>query len=111
MSGQWEVEALCREIGGNVWFPDSETDAGYGPAIAYCQTCPVIEQCLASTLRRELGVRANSRHGVFGGLTPYERGALQMPLEHGTRSCYINDLCRCQACTAAYKAPKAALAA
>lgn len=109
----WVLDAVCRQIGPAPWFPDHETDTGYAKAIAYCQTCPVVMACLNAALRNEAGTRASNRHGVSGGLTPHQRGALQNELEHGTRSCYINDLCRCVPCTVAHKTPipKTALAA
>lgn len=108
---EWVLDAVCRQIDPTMWFPEQETDAGYAAAIGYCQTCPVMQNCLAEALHDEAGKRASGRHGVYGGKTPQQRAALDFQLEHGTVSCYVSDLCRCSPCVTAYKAPRPATAA
>ena len=58
----WREQAACRDHTATMFadFPD------YGPALAICATCPVIDPC------REASV--NEPWGVWGGTTPEERG-------------------------------------
>lgn len=39
-------------------------------AKAFCKQCPVVEECLADALAREV---SGERYGVWGGLTAFER--------------------------------------
>ena len=57
-----QAQALCYilDVDADMFFPDK--GATTRPAKAFCRLCPVIEECLAST------VNDNPTHGVFGGL-------------------------------------------
>lgn len=74
----WEHQAACREYDPNLWFPISyDSPAGqFSARVArdICEIdCPVREFCLATALDREGGKNADSREGIWGGLTPRER--------------------------------------
>jgi WhiB family redox-sensing transcriptional regulator len=61
----WRHEAACRDFDTDVFFPDSDENAG--PAIAICATCPVREQCL------DFALSTNQADGIWGGTTETER--------------------------------------
>jgi hypothetical protein len=102
----WTTRAACRGLDPALFYPDSETEDAYRPGQAICRWCPVRESCLADAMREETGKRATNRHGLYGALSPMQRGALEFDLEHGTNSCYVNDLCRCPPCTQAAKSAR-----
>jgi WhiB family transcriptional regulator, redox-sensing transcriptional regulator len=64
----WQIEASCRGVDAELFFPATEEEAA--PAKAICETCPVRVACLAFALER------NERFGVWGGLTEKERARL-----------------------------------
>ena len=64
----WLDDARCREIGGDLWFPDTGQSAA--AAKRMCRSCPVQPACLA------WAVATNPGSGVFGGLTARERRRL-----------------------------------
>lgn len=74
MSGlpEWMEFAACAAVDPELWFAASkhEEDHNYPIAKATCQRCPVQAECLDAALRND------ERYGVFGGLTPEERQAL-----------------------------------
>lgn len=63
----WDLHAACAGM-------DTEQFFGNHPTVAkrVCAKCPVVDDCLAYTLRVEPEERA-MRHGVAGGMTPKER--------------------------------------
>lgn len=63
----WMEEGLCREIGGNEWFPP-KGERGK-EALRICQDCPVKARCLQFALEN----RDLSRFGIWGGTTERER--------------------------------------
>ena len=63
----WQDDALCAEVGPDLFFPDDGASAR--PAKSICADCPVAAQCL------ELGMTVSD--GIFGGLTPKERRDLR----------------------------------
>lgn len=73
------TEALCAQVGGDLWFTDPE-GAGTGmegrTAIRICGDCPVQAQCLHAAMRLEQGMGRTSRFGIWGGLTPTQRATL-----------------------------------
>lgn len=69
----WMDEALCREVGGDLWTPD-QTEGSKGAihrAIKLCGKCPVQAACLEYALDR------GEMHGVWGGTTPTQRKRLR----------------------------------
>lgn len=69
--GRWVENALCAEIGGDLWFAEKGDWATTIWAKLVCRRCPVREQCLAFALEN------NEPHGVWGGMTPDQRKTLR----------------------------------
>lgn len=65
----WELRAVCRDLDPDVFF-EKKT---WADAKAACARCPVAAECLAAVLRREDGLSASHRAGIFAGLTPNQR--------------------------------------
>lgn len=68
----WQRRGNCASVNPNVMFPGSlqeDIDA----AKAVCKGCPVYRACLRDAIRAEGGQRADTREGVFAGLTGHER--------------------------------------
>jgi WhiB family redox-sensing transcriptional regulator len=64
----WQRDALCQEIGVEVFFPPDDKPVSrdfYRQAKRICNNCPVIAECL------EFGI--SEQYGVWGGTTPQER--------------------------------------
>jgi len=66
--GEWAGEALCAQIGGDLWFGGK--GESYEPAKRICAACPVRPECLEYAL-----AAGEWRHGVWGGMSPRERRA------------------------------------
>jgi len=67
----WRDEALCRQVDGNLWFP--EKGASNKPAKRICNTpCPSRIECLDYALTTGQGF------GVWGGLSAAERKDMGM---------------------------------
>jgi WhiB family redox-sensing transcriptional regulator len=64
----WADRAACRGQDTDIFYTDSKHGIAY--AKTFCNRCPVRRLCLNEALRAE----DTSRYGVFGGLTPTERG-------------------------------------
>lgn len=61
----WHLQAICREVGGDTWFPDAGGSTREAKRI--CADCPVRLQCLNYALKR------NEPFGIWGGLSERER--------------------------------------
>ncbi|MFD8805618.1 WhiB family transcriptional regulator [Streptomyces sp. NPDC059597] len=68
----WARDAACRGMDLDDFFTDSER--GISQAKQICARCPVRTQCLEEVLRAE----STCRYGIYGGLTPKERGSLMI---------------------------------
>jgi len=56
---------------------DAETDSAAAEAATICkQHCTLTAECLAWAMQHEKGDGHQYRHGIYGGLTPKERGKL-----------------------------------
>ena len=66
----WMDDALCTEVGGEVWFPEKGDHGEAARAKAICNRCDVTTQCLDYALRN------HEKHGIFGGLSPDQRRRL-----------------------------------
>lgn len=61
----WMIDGLCRQIGGDAWFPDSldmQTQTASTEAKTTCKRCPVQEKCLTWALA------GGERFGIWGGI-------------------------------------------
>lgn len=70
----WMREALCAEVGGDLWFPGLAEPHVVSAAKRVCNgrpgvsdPCPVRTECL------EYALDNYERDGIFGGMTPRER--------------------------------------
>lgn len=61
----WRGQAACRNLDTEIFFPDSEADAG--PALSVCAVCPVRAECL------DWAIETRQHDGVWGGTTETER--------------------------------------
>lgn len=76
MSGDWREDAACRGKDPSIFY--IEVGKSADPAREICATCPVVDRCATAA------VSAREPFGVWGGLTPRERGVpgarrLQVP--------------------------------
>lgn len=67
MSLEWMSDALCREIDGELFFPDNPND---NEAKKACALCQVKEPCLQYALERPV-------LGIWGGTNERERRQLR----------------------------------
>jgi len=77
----WRHRALCRDEDPEAWFPLGGDNTYVKESAAHlelaeeaktiCRRCPAISNCLAWALE------TGQDHGVWGGLTAYERRALK----------------------------------
>lgn len=70
--GSWTEEALCQEVGVEVFYPPDDKPVArdfYSRAKSICARCSVINECLNYGLEET--------YGVWGGTTPTERQALR----------------------------------
>lgn len=76
-SDKWQYRALCRGLDLALFVPDgkvgSEALMAHARAARFCAHCPVMRQCLELALTAEGNAPAQSRFGVYGGLTPDQR--------------------------------------
>lgn len=66
---EWFDDALCAEVGGDLWFVDKGESAA--PAKAICALCAVRGPCL------DYALRYDEQFGVWGGLTTQQRKRLK----------------------------------
>lgn len=81
---EWHLRAACRDIGeaDKIFFPHQKAQEQIGPGEAsqYCNTCPVMYQCLKSALD-------GNEWGTWGGMTQSERARLKQqtkPADYAT---------------------------
>jgi WhiB family transcriptional regulator, redox-sensing transcriptional regulator len=90
---EWMQDGACTDTASNgeLWFQPDQEEA----AKLICHGCPVRAECLV------YAVKTGQWFGVFGGMTPKERGhwakQVKMP-RHGTLTGYTGDHCRCEIC-------------
>jgi WhiB family redox-sensing transcriptional regulator len=70
MRPHWMHQAACRGQGFDAWFSVDEVGEDADAARRVCADCPVRAECLEYALDRAI------RHGLWGGLSPEERAAL-----------------------------------
>ncbi|MFG2245516.1 WhiB family transcriptional regulator [Spirillospora sp. NPDC048823] len=74
----WTKDALCAQIGVEVFFSDPTDRHTLAQAKRICRACPVQDQCLEWALSFSL---RNDQYGVFGGAGPGQRRALRRERE------------------------------
>ncbi len=71
MSLDWMSDALCAQVGPDLFFP--EKGGNYRQAQQICGRCPVQEACAQTAAVHEGTSHRHLRHGAWGGLTPTTR--------------------------------------
>lgn len=73
----WRSRAACKDVSFDVFFPEKYRQS---PTTArrICAACPVRMSCLEEAMR----VEDTWRYGIYGGLTPTERGELAKRRQH-----------------------------
>lgn len=66
---EWAHDAACKNMDGNVFFPERGVPAETAKAV--CRGCPVRLQCL------EYALTAKERFGIWGGMSERERRRLR----------------------------------
>ena len=71
----WMEDAACGQIGPDLFFNPDSIKTHFTEARLICQRCPVTAACIQWGLQvdRDGG---GYRYGVYGGLTPDQRAAL-----------------------------------
>lgn len=81
----WTTDAPCAHVANpEAWFPVVGTpahDSQEAAAREVCSRCPVREKCLEFALAIETRpdgqpISRTERHGIWGGLSPYQRWVL-----------------------------------
>ena len=67
---RWMRQAACRGQGFDAWFSTDEVGEETDAARRVCAGCPVRTECL------DYALDCSIRHGLWGGLSPSERAAL-----------------------------------
>lgn len=107
-------DGLCREVDGDLFFPEARDYATIRSAKLVCRLCPVQAECLELAMAMEFGGK-NARDGIYGGTTPSERASMwkrrPKPINHGTEGGYKTHKRRgeeaCQPCLDAASLAKA----
>lgn len=80
-------DGLCREVDGDLFFPEARDYATTRSAKLICHRCPAQAECLEMAMATEFGGK-NARDGIYGGTTASERAAMwkrrPKPINHGT---------------------------
>jgi WhiB family redox-sensing transcriptional regulator len=71
LTADWRLEAACRGMPANLFFPDKEDGSSTRQAKAVCAGCPVRSECL------EASIEFGDKHGVWGGLSEKQRRGLR----------------------------------
>ena len=79
---EWQDNALCARMDPDLWHTSPQDGGKYTEARNYCLTCPVLTECRLSVLRREWGLAATERRGVWAGMT----AAARVKAERGLRA-------------------------
>jgi WhiB family transcriptional regulator, redox-sensing transcriptional regulator len=70
MPSPWMADALCAEIGGELFFPEKQGSSAR-LAKKMCRRCDVTVECLEYALSNDIA------HGVWGGKSDRERRRLR----------------------------------
>ena len=65
----WMDDALCKEVGGDFWFPDKGQPVRQARRV--CAACPVRAECL------EYALEHSEAWGIWGGLSVEARRELR----------------------------------
>lgn len=74
MNTEWRELAACVDSDPEQWFPDGIVVSP--TVLRICAACPVIDDCRTWALQVEAGAGRSIRFGIYGGLTPKQRWAI-----------------------------------
>ncbi|MFP8944751.1 WhiB family transcriptional regulator [Streptomyces fenghuangensis] len=77
MAADWRAQALCGQIGPELFTGDSNTGEDAQAAKRVCRRCPVQQTCLETALAEESGKPSSSRAGIRGGASPRQRARMK----------------------------------
>jgi WhiB family transcriptional regulator, redox-sensing transcriptional regulator len=72
----WRLDALCGQVGGELFFVTKGGDTN--PAKRVCSMCPVRAECLADSLLDDV-----ADDGVYGGVSQQARRRLRRRVQAG----------------------------
>lgn len=70
---RWTKQAACLGMDPDLFMPQRGENKKVQKAKKICRNCPVVNEC------REYGLELSAKydtHGIFGGLSKYERAAI-----------------------------------
>lgn len=70
----WMEQAACSTVDPDLFFMVGDTPeyrTATRQAKRICRRCPVMDACL------DYALKINDRHGIWGGLTPWERQTIR----------------------------------
>lgn len=80
----WQHRARCNGRDLSEFIPEGKlgiaAQRAHKKAVQFCGPCPVKRECLRFALDAEGNAPADSRFGVFGGMTPEQRHEMQLRL-------------------------------
>lgn len=80
-SRDWMRHAACLSADTDIFYP---SNGAAWKALKYCESCPVVSDCLKYALRFERSDGLNV-YGVYGGMTPAQRSsAIRRANRHAT---------------------------
>lgn len=64
---RWMVNAACRYVDFDIFFPEAMSDASAAAAVSMCNRCPVQDDCARYAIVNCI------EYGIWGGLSPRAR--------------------------------------
>jgi WhiB family redox-sensing transcriptional regulator len=77
----WHDDGACNGTDPDLFFPAKGKNIA--PAVKICARCPVRARCLDWALSCEAGESTDLRHGIYGGLGPRDRWAIDRTARKG----------------------------
>lgn len=69
--GDWRADGVCRQVGGEVFYPEKGDSVSTRAAKSVCMGCPVLVDC------REYALEAREPFGIWGGMSARDRRRLR----------------------------------
>lgn len=67
----WQADGLCRQVGGELFYPEKGDSFGARAAKSVCGGCPVLVEC------GEYALAAREPFGIWGGMSERDRRRLR----------------------------------
>ena len=72
----WRADALCAQVGGDMFFPETTDTSATRAAKRICADCPVRAECLNDALTAD-----TNPPGVWGGTSKTERRRIRRAIK------------------------------